>query len=219
VTDFAPTIQVNRIVDDLYGENCYILRRDGEGQCVIVDPGLEPHKIVERLEKHGIKPAAMVATHGHLDHVGGLELLKQRWPEAKIIIGADEANKLTDPMGNLSGVFGFPIVCPEADRLVREGDVITEAGITLRVIETPGHSAGHVAYILEDREPTHVFVGDVIFAGSIGRTDLAGGDYETLTGVIREKLFSLPDDTILLSGHGPATTVGQEKATNPYFVA
>ncbi len=117
---------------------------------------------------------------------------------------------------NLSAAFGTPLVSPPADAIVLDGEVLSAAGIDLEVRSVPGHSPGHVVYLCRDQQPMLVFVGDVIFAGGIGRTDFPDGDYDGLIAGIRRQLFTLPDDTLLLCGHGPATTVGVEKRTNPF---
>ena len=122
---------------------------------------------------------------------------------------------LTDPDMNLSAPFGMPIVSPAADQVVREGDVLELAGIRLEVLEIPGHSPGHVVFVHRD-EPCLVFCGDVIFRGSVGRTDFPGGSSDQLFQGIRTKLFLLPGDTILYPGHGPTTTLDHEKHTNPF---
>jgi glyoxylase-like metal-dependent hydrolase (beta-lactamase superfamily II) len=177
---------------------------------------LEPVKILSAIEEHHLTPAAIRLTHGHSDHIGGNAALKQRWPDCPIVIGADEVEKLADPAKNLSAQFGMPIVSPEADRLVREGDIIDYAGFKLEVRAIPGHSSGHVVFIWHDGRPPIVFGGDVLFAGSVGRTDFPDGDFEQLATGIHEKLFTLPDEAIVLSGHGPPTTIGHEKRTNPF---
>ena len=132
------------------------------------------------------------------------------------MIGAADAGKLTDPWQNLSASFGVPLVSPAADVTVKDDDTYEAAGFELQVRAIPGHTAGHVVYLWEGVEPPMVFVGDVIFAGSIGRTDFPDGDPRQLVLGIRSKLFTLPDETILLPGHGPATTVGEEKRSNPF---
>lgn len=131
------------------------------------------------------------------------------------MIGEAEAGKLSDPAENLSLLFGARLVSPPADKTVADGERFSAAGFDLKVIAIPGHSAGHVVFLVEGQAPCVVFVGDVIFAGSIGRTDFPDGDFAQLAAGIRQKLFPLPDDTILLPGHGPETTVGQDSPHEP----
>jgi hydroxyacylglutathione hydrolase len=204
------------IVSRPFGQNTYVAWLADRKDCVVIDPGLEPAKILSAIEEHHLTPVAILLTHGHSDHIGGNAALKQRWPDCPIVIGADEAEKLTDPAKNLSARFGMPIVSPEADRLVREGEIVDYAGLKLDVREIPGHSSGHIVFIWHDGQPPLVFGGDVLFAGSVGRTDFPDGSFEQLAAGIQEKLFTLPDDTIVLSGHGPPTTIGNEKRTNPF---
>ncbi len=123
---------------------------------------------------------------------------------------------LTDAKLNLSAAFGMPVISPPADQTLSEGDRYTAAGIELEVFEIPGHSPGHVVFIYKGMTPLQVFGGDVLFAGSIGRFDFPDGSFDILANTIRTQLYTLPDDTIVLSGHGPPTTVGEEKRTNPY---
>lgn len=211
----APTVRV--VTSSLFEENAYLVSLAGEGDCIVVDPGLEPDRIVEELEAAGLTPVAILNTHGHADHIAGNEAMKEQWPEAPLVIGAGDAWKLTDAVGNLSAGFGMPIVSPPADQTVNEGDVVEFAGIRWTVFDTPGHSDGHVVFVATELSPMIVLGGDVLFAGSIGRSDFPDGDHETLLNSIREKLFPLPDDAVVLPGHGPATTVGRERRTNPFL--
>ncbi|MCA9246630.1 MAG: MBL fold metallo-hydrolase [Planctomycetales bacterium] len=180
------------------------------------DPGFEPGKIIDRLEADDLEPAALVCTHGHSDHIAGNAALKQRWPNVPLVIGQGDAAALTDPNLNLSAPFGLPFVSPPADRVLVEGETFSAAGFELDVAEIPGHSPGHIVLIWRAVSPNYVFGGDVLFQGSIGRTDFPNGSFEHLRDGIHAKLFTLADDTIVLPGHGEPTTIGIEKRTNPF---
>lgn len=211
----SPTVRV--VTSALFEENAYLLSLNESGDCIVVDPGLEPDRIVDELRDAGLNPIAILNTHGHSDHIAGNGMMKEEWPDAPLIIGAGDAWKLTDPVGNLSAGFGLELVSPEADQTVSEGDVLDLAGIRWTVLETPGHSGGHVVFVAKELSPMIVLGGDVLFAGSIGRSDFPDGDHEMLLDSIRTKLFPLPDNAVVLPGHGPPTTIGRERRTNPYL--
>jgi hydroxyacylglutathione hydrolase len=217
-----PELKFTTILSYPFEQNTYIAWLTGHADCVVVDPGLEPEKIVRFLEQHKLVPAAVLNTHGHSDHIAGNIVMKRQWPDCPVVIGVGDAAKLTDPRQNLSAAFGLPLVCPPADVLVDDGDTYEAAGLVWQVLAIPGHTAGHVVYLWkgknqnQDQKPWVAMVGDVIFAGSIGRTDFPDGDHHQLLSGIRSKLFTLPDATILLPGHGDPTTVGEEKRDNPF---
>jgi len=204
------------IVSAEFQENTFVAWLPPRGECVVVDPGMEPQQIESYLLKAGLTPAAILITHGHADHIAGCGWLKRRWPACPIVIGRDDSPKLVDATKNLSALFGFFVTSPPADQLVHEGEVYSVAGFEFQVLAVPGHSAGHVVYLWKGQSPFVAFVGDVIFAGSVGRTDFPDGDMGALARHIHQKLFTLPDDTVLYPGHGPATTVGHEKRHNPF---
>ncbi len=210
-----PTPQVHTIVSMPFQENTYLVWRPERADALVIDPGLEPELILEFLRDEGRTVAAVLNTHGHSDHIGGNAALKRAFPEAPLLIGANDAVMLTDPEANLSALFGMPLVSPPADRLLREGDVVEAAGITLEVLDLPGHSPGHVVFVYRDETPL-VFGGDVLMRGSVGRTDFPGGDTALLFDGIRGKLFALPPATVIYPGHGPVTTVGHEQRSNPF---
>lgn len=211
-----PNLHITGVVSFPYQENTLIVNLDGFEDCLIFDPGLEPEKIFACLEEKQLTPAAIMLTHGHSDHIGGNKALKEQWPDCPIVIGRRDADMLSDPVLNLSADYGVEITSPAADVLLDEGDTYTAAGMELSVREIPGHSVGHIVFLYQAHSPWVVFGGDVLFAGSIGRSDFPDGDGELLARGIHEKLFTLPDDTVVFPGHGPKTTIGREKKTNPF---
>ena len=193
-------------------ENTYIVEHVASRQAAVVDPGDEGEEILDRLAERGITLEKILLTHGHFDHVGAVRTLKER-TGAKIHIHADDAGRMRTA-GRQGGMFGLHVEDPPApDVLLREGDRVALGDQGFQVLHTPGHTPGHVTFLSGEM----AFVGDLIFAGSIGRTDLPGGSFDDLIRAVREKIFVLPDRTVLFPGHGPATTVGEEKRSNPFF--
>jgi len=215
-------IQWECIPSQPFDENTYLLNCEGSKKCLIVDPGFEPDKIFSALESLKLEPLAILNTHGHSDHIAGNASMKEKWPAAPLVIGHGDAHKLTDPHQNLSAQFGVALISPPADETVKHDDMYENAGLTLKVWETPGHSPGHVVFVWQSPDtdqPAIVVGGDVLFRGSIGRTDFDDGNFDDLARSIRSLIYTLPDDTIILPGHGPTTTVGFEKANNPFVSA
>jgi glyoxylase-like metal-dependent hydrolase (beta-lactamase superfamily II) len=208
--------RVETIVSPPFEENTYVAHRRARRDCIVVDPGFLPDRIIAYVEQNDLEPAAILNTHGHGDHIAGNGALKARWPAAPLVIGAGDAPLLTDPARNLSGMAGVRLISPPADQTVQEGDVVSAAGFDLEVLEIPGHTQGHVVFVWKEATPTIVFGGDVLFAGSIGRFDFPGGNERQLLEGIRTKLFRLPDDTLVYPGHGEPTTIGREKRWNPF---
>ena len=194
-------------------ENAYLVGHQASGRAVVVDPGEEGEKIHRLLGERGWTLEKILITHGHFDHVGGVRFLKEKTGAAVCIHEAD-AGMLQN--ASLHGaMFGLRVDGPPPpDVFLKEGDVVRLADQEFRVLHTPGHSNGHVTFLADGM----AFVGDLIFAGSIGRTDLPGGNHKTLLRSVREKIFTLAPETTLFSGHGPATTVGEEMRSNPFFI-
>jgi glyoxylase-like metal-dependent hydrolase (beta-lactamase superfamily II) len=209
------SLNIHTIVSMPFAENTYVLWRAGAAEALVVDPGLQPDLILEFLGEQKLTPAAILNTHGHADHIGGNRAVKKAFPGAPLVIGANEAHLLIDTDANLSAPFGMPITSPAADRLVKEGEVLDYAGIRLEVLEVPGHSPGHVVFLYRD-SPSLLLGGDVLFRGSIGRYDFPNSDGPLFLEGIRTKVLTLPPDTVVYPGHGPTTTIGQEKKFNPF---
>src|SRR5260370_11335694 len=208
------SLKIHPLVSEPFQENSYVVWLPDRQDDLVIDPGLEPELILDFLSERNLTPAAILNTHGHPDHIAGNMALKQVYPDAPLMIGVNDAPLLTDAKLNMSAALGMPIVSPPADRLLREGEVVEAAGIPLEVFDIPGHSPGHIVFLYRDR-PNVVFGGDVLFRGSVGRYDFPGCDCRLLFDGIRTKLFTLPDDTLAYSGHGPVTTTGHGKRTNP----
>ena len=210
-------MDITRLIVGELQVNCYVLvPHEGADEAAVIDPGGSADKICAAVKKKGVTPRYVINTHGHHDHIGADTELMDRFPDAELCIGRDERDMLMDPARNLSSGFGQDYTPPEPDRLLEGGDELELGSLTLEVLYTPGHTAGHVSLLVREEEDVVVFCGDVLFAGSAGRTDLPGGDIATLQKSVREQILSLPDDTRLLPGHGPETTVGQEKQSNPF---
>ncbi len=209
-------LQVRTIVSLPFEENTYVVWLPGRKEAVVFDPGMDQDAILDHLRAEGLSVAAILNTHGHADHIAGNDALKRAYPDAPLVIGAGDAVMLTDAEANLSALFGLPITSPPEDRTVAAGDKVEWAGILFEVLEVPGHSPGHVVFLHRDT-PNVVFGGDVLFRGSIGRFDFPGGDGALLLSGIRRHLFTLSEDTVVYPGHGPVTTVGHERRTNPFL--
>jgi hydroxyacylglutathione hydrolase len=209
-------MKIDRLVLGEFETNCYIVRRDEKAaDCLIIDTGLDAGPLLSFLDKQKMTPKALIITHGHIDHIAGVEILRTKFPSLPVYIHKLDAELLTDSVGNLSFMAGVSFDAGQADHTVDEPDVIDQAGIKLRVIHTPGHTAGGIC--LYSQPDGVVFVGDTLFADSVGRTDFPGGNMRQLIECIKEKLLTLPDDTVVYPGHGSRTTIGREKTHNPFL--
>jgi hydroxyacylglutathione hydrolase len=207
---------IDRLILGAYETNCYVLRSSEEAKdCLVVDPGLDADPLIDFLADRELSPVAIVLTHGHIDHIAGLAVLRKRFPDAKVYIHKLDAGMLAEPYTNLSAMSGGSFTTEPEDVTLEEPDVIDLAGIKLQVLHTPGHTPGGIC--LYSAQDGVVLVGDTLFAGSIGRTDFPGGSMSQLLKGVKEKLFTLPGGTKAYPGHGPATTIASEKAHNPFF--
>ena len=196
---------------------CYLASDGGSGACVVIDPGGNAPQIIRRIEQQSLEPLHIVLTHAHANHIAGLPELKARFPDAEVCIGCGDAEMLADSARNLSAMLSLPGEMPHAARTLAEGDTIQFGDCALRVLETPGHTPGGICLIADAEEPPVVFCGDLVFQNGVGRTDFPGGSLEALRRSIEEKIFTLPEQTVLHPGHGPSTTVGAEKRSGLMF--
>jgi hydroxyacylglutathione hydrolase len=193
--------------------NCYLIGDEDTKEAVVIDPGGDEDEILEALRYHGFQLKYIIDTHGHFDHVDANQPLKDATGaliaihhlDAPMLQRANEAIFFT----------GKPMRASEADVLLKEGDELAFGKYRLKVLHTPGHTPGGISLTLEGAN--QVYVGDTLFAGSIGRTDFPGGDFDALIRGVREKLFTLGDHYIVYPGHGPVTTIGNERKYNPFF--
>jgi glyoxylase-like metal-dependent hydrolase (beta-lactamase superfamily II) len=196
--------------------NCYLVYGEAGGACWIADAGYEPGVLLDRVRELRLRPEALVLTHTHADHIAGVDEVRAAL-KVPVWVHEAEAGWLSDPMLNLSAAVGMPVTARPAERVLKDGEELTLAGATWRVLHTPGHSPGGIS--LYHAESGQVLAGDALFNGSVGRTDFPGSDPRTLAQSIQLRLYTLPDDTRVYPGHGPPTTIGQEKRANPFVRA
>lgn len=193
--------------------NCYLLYDDISGETAIIDPGDDFIAILSKIQNRGLIPKYILLTHSHGDHIGSIGKLKREFPELKLGVHKDEEHMLVDARLNLSIYILREPVAYKADFTFDEGDEIYLGEKSLKVIHVPGHSPGGACFSVKDL----LFVGDVLFKGSIGRSDFYGGDGRLLIQSIKEKLLTFPDEYRVFPGHGPETTIGDERERNPFL--
>ena len=192
--------------------NCYILGDEKTKQAAVIDPGGDFEIIEDHLMKLKLKIQYIILTHGHVDHIGALSQLKKA-TEAEILIHSKDSAMLYDPNQNLSIFSGDKIIATKADKLLEEGDIVQCGGIKLEVLHTPGHTPGGISLVTDKM----IFTGDSLFCGSIGRTDFPGSSYQKLISSIKDKILTKEDDLIIYPGHGPSSTIGEERKNNPFL--
>ncbi|MCX8038691.1 MAG: MBL fold metallo-hydrolase [Candidatus Sumerlaeia bacterium] len=191
--------------------NCYLYGDDATGECAIIDPGGEAERIAATLARQSLRPTLILLTHAHFDHTGAVAALKKRF-DVPVGLGEAEAPALSNALQSGATWFGFPFEPAVPDFFIADSQRLAVGTAELTALATPGHSPGGLSFLGDGL----VFVGDVLFRDGIGRYDLPGSDYEALRRSLR-RLLSLPDTTRVLPGHGPATTIGRERKTNPYL--
>jgi hydroxyacylglutathione hydrolase len=196
-------------------ENAYILANE-ENESIIIDPGSEGDRLIKLIKGQSLKPLAILLTHAHFDHIGAVDVLRDYF-SIPVYVHKNEREWLSDSTKNGSLLFpiGGEVTARPADHLIEEEGSITLGKFSFAVFETPGHSPGSVSFY--SKEAGIVFSGDALFQGSIGRTDLPGGNHQQLLESIHKRLLELPENTVVAPGHGPETTIGQEMDTNPFL--
>ena len=192
--------------------NCYIVYDDVEKEALLIDPAWDYERIDKALDVLGVTLRFVFLTHGHADHIGALQEVRNH-KDVPVYIGKGDVDLIANSRNNLSMFLGKEIVITSPEHIVTDGEVINFAGVPFKVIETPGHTPGGLCLYGAGL----LFAGDTLFRCSVGRTDFYGGDSHVLVNSIEEKLMKLPDDTVVLPGHGPATDIGYERRNNPFL--
>lgn len=203
---------VERLVVGMLQCNCYLVACDDTKEAIVIDPGGDAPLILDRVQELGLAVAYIVNTHGHIDHIAANRPVKEG-TGAQLAIHQDDAEWLVTDQGAYARMMGVSSPGPAADVLLEEGDDIAFGNERLQVIHTPGHSLGGISLVGDGV----VFCGDTLFSMGVGRVDLPGGSWETLMNTIKTRLFTMPDDTVAYTGHGPETTIGREKQFNTWF--
>ncbi len=210
-------MEIVRLEVGALATNAYLLKDDASADGAVIDPGAEGDRIARRCTDIGMAPLYILITHAHPDHFGGAAALKDAFPSAQLCLSRVGAFRLVDADTQLSVPLGDVRPSPPPNMILKEGDELGFGAGLLRVLSTPGHMPGSICLLAPGESPQHLFCGDLVFRDSVGRTDFPGGDIEALQASIRQKVLTLPDETVLHPGHGPETTVGRERQHNPYF--
>jgi glyoxylase-like metal-dependent hydrolase (beta-lactamase superfamily II) len=205
-------MKIATLVVGPFEANCYLIANQDHDSSVIVDPGGDCERIIDHIQIHNLPPKAILLTHGHGDHIAAVKPLKEKF-DIPLYVGKGDESLLASPSANISALFGFDIICPDADKILNDSDIIKVDSLQFKVLATPGHTQGGICYLIEN----YLFSGDTLFRESIGRTDLPGGNFRQLIESIHKKILILPDNIICLPGHGPETTIAFEKMNNPFL--
>jgi glyoxylase-like metal-dependent hydrolase (beta-lactamase superfamily II) len=205
-------MRVKKVVVGIFEVNCYILWDEKDKEAIVVDPGEEGERIIEVIRKDSLKIRSIVNTHTHIDHIGANDFLREK-TEAPLLAHSADVFLLQDAELNLSALTGKDRSFGLPDRLLEEGDEIRVGGFSLRILHSPGHTPGSICLYGDNK----LFSGDTLFAGGIGRTDLAGGNLKELQKSIKDKILTLPDEVVVYPGHGSSTTVGKERRCNSFI--
>jgi hydroxyacylglutathione hydrolase len=192
--------------------NCYLVYDEETRECAVIDPGADPEKIISTIAELELKPVIVLNTHGHVDHIGANSDIVQKYAVPLAMHAEDTGMLQVSDYIELSLLLGARN-SPAPDRLLAEGDEVAVGRTSLRVIHTPGHTPGSIGFV----HGGFLFSGDTLFCGGVGRTDLPGGSWKDLERSIRERILTLPEETVVLPGHGPHTTVEQERSSNPFL--
>lgn len=215
---------IDSVVAEAFATNCYLVAPDSGAQCLLIDPGFgTEEQVVEKCASLGLAPAAILLTHGHLDHTFAAPALSARF-DIPVYIHAGDAFQLDDPVSGLgplgSLVAGLEWTAPQRVHQVADGEVLSVAGLSVTAQHAPGHTAGSTLYWFpgDDAAAGYCFTGDVLFAGSIGRTDLPSASHEQMQRTLREIFMPMDGDVVVLPGHGGRSTMTRERAANPFLV-
>lgn len=205
-------MKIVRIPAGVYAANCYLIYSEAKRDGIIVDPGGDADSIIDYIKRENLNIDKIILTHGHGDHIGGVIELKEKLG-AKVMIHKDDVELLKDGSKNLSTTMSMGAIEIQPDIELNDGDIIEFGEFKAEVIHTPGHTKGGICLKIEDK----LITGDTLFVGSVGRTDLLGGDHNKLIKSIKEKLMILPDEIEVLPGHGGSSTIGHERKSNPFL--
>ena len=210
-------MKIKKLVVGPLQANCYVVWDRAGGSAAIIDPGGDPEEIISVVDDEKLKPVVLINTHGHIDHIAANRAIKERY-DIPLLIHREDSASLTDPGLNLSAMGFGQLDSPPSDRELQDGDEIPVGEIMLKVISTPGHTPGGICLLISrSDQPDVIITGDTLFAGGVGRTDFPGGSWDLLMESIRNRLLSFPDETIILPGHGPHSTIGEERKSNPFL--